>query len=180
MIDVLEIKDLNKTYNNKLVALKNINLSVEQGQLFGLLGINGAGKSTMLNIVSSLLLPTSGSVKILGYDLFTNPRAAKRLMGVVPQEINLAAFIKVKNIMLYQAGYYGLVNKDIKKRIQYLLEHLNLWDKREENVISLSGGMKKKINDSLCFNSSTKTIVTLMNLQWELMLKSEEKYGTLF
>src|SRR5690242_7588732 len=114
----LEIKDLRKTYANGVEALKGINLSVNQGDFIGLLGPNGAGKSTTISIVNSLVLKTSGSVFINGYDLETQPSLAKSQIGVVPQEFNFSIFEKVIDIVVNQAGYYGIDRKTAKLRAE--------------------------------------------------------------
>lgn len=141
----LEIKDLYKTYANGVEALKGINLNVEKGDFFALLGANGAGKSTTIGLISSLLTKTSGEIIINGYNLDRHPDKAKLSLGIVPQEINLNIFNTCKDVLISQAGYYGIRRSLAKPRAEYLLKQLALWDKREHIVRHLSGGMKRRL-----------------------------------
>ncbi|KAA0875689.1 ABC transporter ATP-binding protein [Nitrincola tapanii] len=145
MTQALQIDNLRKTYANGFEALKGISLRVEQGDFFALLGPNGAGKSTTLGIVSSLVNPTAGEVKIFGYDLAQQVTEAKLQLGVVPQEFNFNAFEKVEDILITQAGYYGLKRAEAKARSEVYLKKLGLWDKREQPARRLSGGMKRRL-----------------------------------
>lgn len=145
MTNALEIRDLNKTYDNGHVALQDVSLHVEEGDFFALLGPNGAGKSTTLGIVSSLVNKTSGKVEIFGYDLDTDLEKAKTCLGVVPQEINFNQFEKVEHILVTQAGYYGIPAKEAKATAQIYLKELGLWDKRDQPARMLSGGMKRRV-----------------------------------
>lgn len=145
MTPALKITNLSKTYPNGLTALKNVDLVVPQGGFFALLGANGAGKSTMINIVSSLLAPSTGSVEIFGVDLIHNPSRAKEFLGVVPQEFNFMQFEKVIDIIVTQAGYFGINKRQATPRAEHLLHALGLFDKRFEKVRSLSGGMKRRV-----------------------------------
>lgn len=141
----LLIQDLSKTYKNGFSALKGVNLSVPQGGFFALLGPNGAGKSTMIGIISSLFKPTTGSVHIFGTDLLAEPARAKQFLGVVPQEFNFNQFEKVEDILITQAGYFGIAAKESRPRAQKLLKALGLWDKRDNKARELSGGMKRRL-----------------------------------
>uniref|UniRef100_UPI0038793DBB ABC transporter ATP-binding protein n=1 Tax=Psychrobacter ciconiae TaxID=1553449 RepID=UPI0038793DBB len=141
----LLIQDLSKTYKNGFSALKGVNLSVPQGGFFALLGPNGAGKSTMIGIISSLFKPTTGSVHIFGTDLLAEPAKAKQFLGVVPQEFNFNQFEKVEDILITQAGYFGIPAKESRPRAQKLLKALGLWDKRDNKARELSGGMKRRL-----------------------------------
>ncbi len=141
----LEIKELRKTYQNGVEALKGINLNVNQGDFIGLLGPNGAGKSTTISIINSLTHKTSGSVFINGYDLEIEPSLAKSQIGVVPQEFNFGIFEKVKQIVMNQAGYYGIDRRESAKRAEKYLKLLELWDKRNVSARELSGGMKRRL-----------------------------------
>ena len=145
MTYALEINQLHKIYDNGFAALKGISLKVEAGDFFALLGPNGAGKSTTLGVVSSLVNKTSGSVKVFGHDLDIEVGLAKRLMGVVPQEFNFSMFEKVQDVVVYQAGYYGIARPEALKRSEQLLRQLGLWDKRDEVSRNLSGGMKRRL-----------------------------------
>lgn len=141
----LTIKNLSKTYDNGFSALKGVDLTVPQGGFFALLGPNGAGKSTMIGIISSLFKPTTGSVHIFGNDLLENPSVAKQYLGVVQQEFNFNMFEKVEDILITQAGYFGISAKEAKPRAERLLTALGLWDKRDSMSRELSGGMKRRL-----------------------------------
>ena len=141
----LSIRNLTKTYHKGPMALKGIDLDVEQGDFFALLGPNGAGKSTTIGIVTSLITKTSGEVKIFDIDLSTSPEKAKSYLGLVPQEFNFNGFEQVENILLTQAGYYGIPKKEAAPRVEQLLHQLDLWDKRFTPSRSLSGGMKRRL-----------------------------------
>lgn len=141
----LSLQNLRKTYSNGLEALKGIDLDVNEGDFFALLGPNGAGKSTAIGIISSLVNPTSGSVQVFGYDLFKQREQAKNCIGLVPQEINFNQFETVKNIILAQAGYYGIPRKLARERTEYCLKQMQLWDKKDSVSRRLSGGMKRRV-----------------------------------
>jgi len=145
MSKALQITNLSKTYGNGFTALNGISLSVEQGDFFALLGANGAGKSTMIGIISSLVNKTAGEVKIHGFDLDTQRSQAKAMIGLVPQEFNFNVFEPVEEILINQAGYYGVTRKEATIRAQQLLEQLELWDKRKNMASELSGGMKRRL-----------------------------------
>ena len=144
-MNALDIKSLKKTYTNGTNALKGINLQVGQGDFFGLLGPNGAGKSTIIGIVSSLIRKTSGSVKIFNTDIDENFPLAKSFIGITPQEINFNQFETVEDIVLNQAGFYGMPKNLAKERLNELLKKLRLEDKRKEVSRNLSGGMKRRL-----------------------------------
>ncbi|MBB3107891.1 ABC-2 type transport system ATP-binding protein [Psychrobacter luti] len=144
-VPALAIQNLSKTYSNGFSALKDVSLTVPQGGFFALLGPNGAGKSTMIGIISSLFKPTTGSVKIFGTDLLENPSMAKQYLGVVPQEFNFNQFEKVEDILITQAGYFGISAKEARPRAKRLLTALGLWDKRDSKSRELSGGMKRRL-----------------------------------
>lgn len=144
-MNALEIINLSKIYRNGFEALKGINLSVKQGDFLALLGPNGAGKSTTIGIICSLINKTSGSVNILGHDLNNTPREAKRNLGIVPQEFNFNVFEPVEEILVNQAGYYGVSRKEAYKRSEMRLKQLELWDKRRDMARELSGGMKRRL-----------------------------------
>lgn len=145
MAIALEIDSLKKTYKNGFEALKGISLEVQEGDFFALLGPNGAGKSTTLGIVSSLVNKTAGNVKVFGYDLDTENTLAKMQLGVVPQEFNFNTFERVLDIVVTQAGYYGIGRKPALERAEYYLKKLGLWEKRNEAARMLSGGMKRRL-----------------------------------
>ncbi len=144
-VPALSIQNLSKTYDNGFSALKDVTLTVPQGGFFALLGPNGAGKSTMIGIISSLFKPSTGSVHIFGTDLLENPSIAKQYLGVVPQEFNFNQFEKVQDILITQAGYFGIPAKESRPRAERLLKALGLWDKRDTMSRELSGGMKRRL-----------------------------------
>ncbi|MDX2346495.1 MAG: ABC transporter ATP-binding protein [Legionella sp.] len=141
----IEIKQLYKTYAGGVEALKGIDLTIESGDFFALLGANGAGKSTTIGLISSLLTKTSGSIQVCGVDLDKNPTQAKQYLGLVPQEINLNIFEPCHQILVNQAGYYGISREKAHGRADELLKQLGLWHKKNTIVRRLSGGMKRRL-----------------------------------
>jgi ABC-2 type transport system ATP-binding protein len=144
-VDALHIHQLQKTYHNKFEALKGIDLRVAQGDFFGLLGPNGAGKSTLIGILCSLVVKTSGKVEIFGVDIDQDFSKAKQMIGVVPQEFNFSQFEKVIDIVVTQAGFYGIPVPLAMQRAEKYLGKLGLWEKREQRARMLSGGMKRRL-----------------------------------
>lgn len=145
MATALSIQNLTKTYRNGVQALRSINLEVEEGDFYALLGPNGAGKSTTIGIVSSLVKKSAGEVRIFGYDLDRQLSQAKQQLGVVPQEFNFGQFEKVIDILATQAGYYGIERKRAYEQAEKYLRKLGLWEKRDQQARSLSGGMKRRL-----------------------------------
>ena len=141
----LSIKNLTKTYSNGIQALKGIDFDVEAGDFYALLGPNGAGKTTAIGIICSLVSKTSGEVEIFGHSIDSEPEAAKSCIGLVPQEINLNLFDSVLNIVINQAGYYGIGRELAMRRAEEYLGELKLWDRRFEQARNLSGGMKRRL-----------------------------------
>ena len=144
-VPALSVKGLSKVYANGVVALKDVSLDIRQKDFFALLGENGAGKTTLLGIVCSLVNKSKGEVKIFGDDLITQTSRAKSHIGLVPQEFNFNIFQKVRNIVYQQGGYYGMPLNEIKARGEKYLRKLDLWDKRDEQSNTLSGGMKRRL-----------------------------------
>ncbi|WP_064601926.1 ABC transporter ATP-binding protein [Photobacterium sp. J15] len=144
-MNALEIKSVSKIYKGGVQALKNMSLNVEEGDFFALLGPNGAGKSTTIGIISSLVNKTSGTVKVFGYDIDTQLVDAKNQLGLVPQEFNFNQFETVEQIVVNQAGYYGVERQQAKERAKKYLSQLDLWEKRHERARNLSGGMKRRL-----------------------------------
>jgi ABC-2 type transport system ATP-binding protein len=144
-LKALSIRNLKKTYANGLVAIKGIDLDVEEGDFFALLGPNGAGKSTAIGIISSLVNATSGVVRIFDADLKRNKKLAKSYIGLVPQEVNFNQFETARNIVMNQAGYYGLPRKEALKNTEHCLKLMHLWDQRNTVTRRLSGGMKRRV-----------------------------------
>lgn len=145
MPNAIEIKNLRKTYSDGFEALKGVDLTVEAGDFFALLGPNGAGKSTTIGILCSLVNKTSGSVKIFDTDIDVDFAAAKRYLGVVPQEFNFSVFEKPMQIVMQQAGYYGMEPTLAAERGEYYLRKLGLWEKRDSVSRTLSGGQKRRL-----------------------------------
>ncbi len=141
----LELHGLKKTYRNGFEALKGIDLVVEEGDFFALLGPNGAGKSTTIGIITSLVNKSAGSVKVFGEDLEHAPMKVKRSLGLVPQEFNFNMFEPVEEIVLNQAGYYGVAPSEARERAEESLKKLGLWEKRRTTARALSGGMKRRL-----------------------------------
>jgi ABC-2 type transport system ATP-binding protein len=141
----LELTNLHKTYRNGQVALCGIDLAVAEGDFFALLGPNGAGKSTAIGIISSLVNKTSGSVRVFGHDLDREPAAVKASIGLVPQEFNFNQFEPVVEIVVNQAGYYGIPRREAYQRAKASLRQLDLWDRRGVQARELSGGMKRRL-----------------------------------
>lgn len=145
MTYALEISDLKKVYDTGVQALKGIDLKVSEGDFYALLGPNGAGKSTTIGIITSLVNKTSGTVKVFGYDIDTQLEKAKQQIGLVPQEFNFNPFETVQQIVVNQAGYYGVPRKEAYKRSEKYLKQADLWEKRDEKARMLSGGMKRRL-----------------------------------
>lgn len=141
----LEIRNLKKTYASGTQALKGINLQVREGDFFALLGPNGAGKTTTIGIISSLVTKTSGEILIFGHDIDKEPYVAKKYLGIMPQEFNFGMFEKVIDIVVNQAGFYGIPRHIILPRAEHYLTRLGLWDKRFAPARELSGGMKRRL-----------------------------------
>lgn len=144
-VKALSISNLNKVYRNGVVALQGLDLDVEEGDFFALLGPNGAGKTTAIGIVTSLVNKTSGDVEVFGHNIDREIEVAKSCIGLVPQEVNFNQFEKVENVVLNQAGYYGIPRALAHERAEKYLRELDLWGKREDISRNLSGGMKRRL-----------------------------------
>jgi ABC-2 type transport system ATP-binding protein len=145
MIPALEIENLSKVYDNDFEALKGISLRVEKGDFFALLGPNGAGKSTTIGIICSLVAKSAGKISVFGIDIDEDFPAAKRHIGIVPQEFNFNQFEKGLDIVINQAGYYGLAPGLARERAEKYLRELGLWEQRDIPARMLSGGMKRRL-----------------------------------
>jgi ABC-2 type transport system ATP-binding protein len=145
MTHALSIKQLRKVYANGFEALKGIDLEVSQGDFFALLGPNGAGKSTTIGIITSLVNKSSGKVAVFGNDIDTDLNEAKKCLGLVPQEFNFSMFETPLQIVVNQAGYYGIRRADAIIRAEEVLKQLGLWDKKDQHARNLSGGMKRRL-----------------------------------
>ncbi|PMR73998.1 ABC transporter ATP-binding protein [Billgrantia endophytica] len=184
----LSIRGLTKVYGNGFHALKGIDLDVEQGDFFAMLGPNGAGKSTTLGVVCSLVQKTAGQVSIFGIDIDRDFPRAKYHLGVVPQEFNFNQFENVSDIVLAQAGYYGMSRREALPRAKQLLTDLGLWDKRNGNALMLSGGMKRRLMIARALMHRPKLLILdeptagvdieLRRSMWEYMRRINREEGT--
>ena len=153
----LSIRDLHKSYKSGTKALNGIDLDVQQGDFFALLGPNGAGKSTTIGIISALVNKTSGSVKVFDFDTDTHLEDAKSQLGLVPQEFNFNQFETVLQIVVNQAGYYGVPKSVALVRAEKYLGQLGLWEKRHARSRELSGGMKRRLMIARALRSEEHT-----------------------
>lgn len=144
-MDALEIRGLTKTYRSGTRALSGMDLAVPAGDFFALLGPNGAGKTTTIGVLSSLVTPTSGEVRVFGHDLVRERATVKSLIGLVPQEFNFNSFEPVEEIVRHQAGFYGVARGEARSRTAWLLQELGLADKARSQARQLSGGMKRRL-----------------------------------
>jgi ABC-2 type transport system ATP-binding protein len=141
----LVVRKLTKVYRNGHQALNGVDLTVDEGDFFALLGPNGAGKSTLIGIVTSLINKSGGRVQVFGHDLDREPEMVKTCLGLVPQEFNFNLFLPVIEVVLNQAGYYGIPRREARPRAEYYLRKLNLWDRRDSEMRVLSGGLKRRL-----------------------------------
>jgi ABC-2 type transport system ATP-binding protein len=143
MRPIITVSDLSKTYASGLKALKDINLEIRQGEIFALLGPNGAGKTTLISAICGLVNPTGGTVTVDGHDIITDYRAARSLIGLVPQELTTDAFEKVRATVGFSRGLFGKSRDDA--HVETILTQLSLWEKRDNKIMELSGGMKRRV-----------------------------------
>ena len=143
MSAIVQVEDLRKSYDNGFEALKGVNLNIEEGEIIALLGPNGAGKTTLISTICGITSPTSGRITVGGYDIFSDYREARRLIGLVPQEISLEPFEKVLNTIRFSRGIFG--KKPDPALLERILRDLSLWDKRDSKNVELSGGMKRRV-----------------------------------
>ncbi len=144
-MSALTVRNLTKVYRNGFEALKGVDLTVAEGDFYALLGPNGAGKSTLIGIVSSLVNKTAGQVEVFGHDLDQDPEGVKSCIGLVPQEFNFNLFLPVIEVVLNQAGYYGIPRREARERAERYLRKLDLWDRRHTEMRLLSGGLKRRL-----------------------------------
>ncbi|HDY8107138.1 TPA: ABC transporter ATP-binding protein [Vibrio vulnificus] len=183
----LQIEQLRKTYAGVFEALKGISLGVQEGDFYALLGPNGAGKSTTIGVISSLVNKTSGNVKVFGYDIDRDLELAKQHLGLVPQEFNFNQFETVEQIVLQQAGYYGVSRELAKQRAEKYLTKLDLWEKRKERARNLSGGMKRRLMIARALMHEPKLLILdeptagvdieLRRSMWEFLKEINQKQG---
>ncbi|MEO1732303.1 MAG: ABC transporter ATP-binding protein [Pseudomonadota bacterium] len=143
MANILEVRDVRKTYAGGFNALKNVSLDVEKGEILALLGPNGAGKTTLISTICGIVQPTSGQIRVDGYDISTDFREARSIIGLVPQEIALEPFEKVINTVRFSRGLFGRPRNDAL--LEDVLKKLSLWDKKDAAIKELSGGMKRRV-----------------------------------
>lgn len=185
----LDIKQLSKTYANGVHALKGIDLTIKTGDFFALLGANGAGKSTTIGLITTLLKKTSGHISIHGYDLDKEPEKAKSCLGLVPQEINLNIFETCQQILLNQAGYYGISRKNAMPKVDTLLEQLGLSNKRDTIARHLSGGMKRRLMIARALVHQPKVLILdeptagvdieIRHSMWEFLTRTNQEGTTI-
>lgn len=185
----LDIKGLHKVYKSGTVALSGIDLQVKQGDFFALLGPNGAGKSTTIGIISSLVNKTQGSIQVFGFDLDNQLEQAKSQLGIVPQEFNFNQFETVLQIVVNQAGYYGVPRKLALERAEKYLGQLGLWDKRNARSRELSGGMKRRLMIARALMHEPKLLILdeptagvdieLRRSMWEFLRKINQQGVTI-
>ncbi|RZQ14248.1 ABC transporter ATP-binding protein [Vibrio vulnificus] len=183
----LQIEQLRKTYAGGFEALKGISLGVQEGDFYALLGPNGAGKSTTIGVISSLVNKTLGNVKVFGYDIDRDLELAKQHLGLVPQEFNFNQFETVEQIVLQQAGYYGVPRELAKQRAEKYLTKLDLWEKRKERARNLSGGMKRRLMIARALMHEPKLLILdeptagvdieLRRSMWEFLKEINQKQG---
>jgi len=189
MTKALEITGLKKIYGNGVEALKGIDLTVEKGDFFALLGPNGAGKSTTIGIMTALVNKSHGTVKIFGYDLDKEINEAKRQIGLVPQEFNFSVFETVQQIVVNQAGYYGIPRGEAMERSQEVLKQLGLWDKKDSQARMLSGGMKRRLMIARALMHKPKLLILdeptagvdieLRRSMWEFLVELNQQGTTI-
>lgn len=158
-MNALSVKNLTKIYANGLTALKGIDLEVREGDFFALLGQNGAGKSTTIGIICSLVTKTAGTVSVFGHDMDTELAKAKALIGVVPQEMNFSIFENISQILINQAGYYGIPRKTALERVEIYLKEMGLWNMRDQPAVRLSGGMKRRLMIARALMNEPKLLI---------------------
>ena len=157
--NAIEIKKLRKIYDNQFEALKGIDLNIPKGSFYGLLGPNGAGKTTTIGAISGLVNYKEGSISIMGYDNKKDYKITRSLVGLSPQELNFDVFFPIKKVLEFQAGYYGLSNKQAKERTEMMLEQFGLKDKQNNTCRELSGGMKRRLQIAKALIHNTEILI---------------------
>lgn len=188
-MSALSVKKLEKTYSNGVSALRGISLDVAEGDFFALLGQNGAGKSTTIGIVCSLVTKTAGKVSVFGYDMDTHLAEAKSLIGVVPQEMNFGIFEKISHTLINQAGYYGIPKRIAENRMEKYLNEMGIWEMRNQPAFRLSGGMKRRLMIARALMSEPKLLildeptagvdVELRHILWRFLTKLNQSGTTI-
>jgi len=189
MNTALSIRNLFKTYSGGIQALRGVDLDVQDGDFYALLGPNGAGKSTLIGILTNLVRPTEGEIRVFGVDARAHPERARTLMGVVPQEFNFNVFEKTLEILVFQAGLYGIPRTEALPRAQELLERLGLGDQMNQIARHLSGGMKRRLMVALALVNSPRLLILdeptagvdieLRRGLWEILTELNKKGTTI-
>ena len=187
MNNYISINNLSKIYSNKFHALNNINLDIKKGEIFALLGPNGAGKTTLINFICGIVSPTSGKITVNNFDIISNYKKARSMIGIVPQELTLEAFETVFDNVSYSRGLYGKSSNP--QYIESLLKELSLWDKKSNRLRELSGGMKRRILIAKALSHEPKILfldeptasvdVELRKDMWEVVKKLKSKGVTI-
>ena len=187
MNNYISINNLSKIYSNKFHALNNINLDIKKGEIFALLGPNGAGKTTLINIICGIVSPTSGKITVNNFDIISNYKKARSMIGIVPQELTVEAFETVFDNVSYSRGLYGKSSNP--QYIESLLKQLSLWDKKSNRLRELSGGMKRRILIAKALSHEPKILfldeptasvdVELRKDMWEVVKKLKSKGVTI-
>ena len=187
MNNYISINNLSKIYSNKFHALNNINLDIKKGEIFALLGPNGAGKTTLINIICGIVSPTSGKITVNNFDIISNYKKARSMIGIVPQELTVEAFETVFDNVSYSRGLYGKSSNP--QYIESLLKQLSLWDKKSNRLRELSGGMKRRILIAKALSHEPKILfldeptasvdVELRKDMWEIVKKLKSKGVTI-
>ena len=185
-IPAIHIQNLTKNYD-EVKAVNGINLEIAQGSFYGLLGPNGAGKSTTIHCVTGLTTPSSGSIQVLGKDVIKDYREARRLVGLSQQDIHIDPYFTIDEVLVYQAGYFGIPSKQARKRSEELLRRFGVWDKRDVIYRKLSGGMKRKVEIAKALVHQPKILIldeptAGLDVQtrkelWEFITEQNQKHG---
>ena len=188
-MDALVVENLRKVYRNGVEALKGIDLTVKEGDFCALLGPNGAGKTTVIGILTSLVTKSAGRIRAFGYDLDREIEAVKACIGVVPQEVNLNMFENNQNVLINQAGYYGVPRRVARVRAEKYLRAVHLWDRRDDVTRNLSGGMKRRLMIARALVHEPKLLILdeptagvdieIRRSMWDLMRKINAKGTTI-
>jgi len=186
MNSIIEIDNLKKIYSNGKHALNGINVSIEKGKFFGLLGPNGAGKTTTIGILTGLVNLTSGKIKVNGLDIIKDYKKTRKMIGLSPQEINLDVFFTIRELLIFQGGYYGLSISDSKKRVDKILFDLGLEEKAYSKARELSGGMKRRVQIAKALIHDPEIIILdeptagvdieLRHLLWDSLREMNKKH----
>ena len=186
MNSIIEIDNLKKIYSNGKHALNGINVNIEKGKFFGLLGPNGAGKTTTIGILTGLVNLTSGKIKVNGLDIIKDYKKTRKMIGLSPQEINLDVFFTIRELLIFQGGYYGLSINESKKRVDKILFDLGLEEKAYSKARELSGGMKRRVQIAKALIHDPEIIILdeptagvdieLRHLLWDSLREMNKKH----